>query len=102
MYRRRGAGLARHPRPRPLDRREPERGAPAQTVDEGGVAQRELAEHVALGAGGTQERLDLAPEGGADRRKAHEGEEAVDGAQPEAAAPGCLTSAPMGQAEAFS
>ena len=84
---RRGAGLPRHPRPHPLDGAEPERGAPAQTVDEGGVARRELAEHVGLGAGGAQERLDLAPERGADGRMAHEGEEAVEGLQPQPAAP---------------
>ena len=47
-----------------------------------------VSKWVALQAGrGPKERLDLAPERGRHRRKPHEGEQAVDGAKPEAPAP---------------
>ena len=69
--------MGRHPRPHPLHGREPHGRAPAQPLHERGGAGRALAQHVDLGAGRAQERLDLAPEGGPDGPRPHRRQQPV-------------------------
>ena len=73
---------ALHPGAHPVAGIEARRGALAQPRDEGRIPRRLLAEQMGLGAGHGDERLDLAPEGRAERFLAHVGEHPVGGSEP--------------------
>ena len=82
------APLAFHPGAHPVAGIEARRGAVAQPPDEARIPHRFLAKQRSLGAGYGDERLDLAPEGRAERFLAHIGEYPVGAAEPDHAARG--------------